>query len=57
MTTGEKIRLQRKRSSITQEDLSRLAGVSLKTIQYVVMNKGQRKYTEHDLENMPRSGM
>ena len=33
MLMGEKIRLQRKRSSITQEDLSRLAGVSLKTIQ------------------------
>lgn len=26
-------------------------------VNYVVMNKGQRKYTEQDLENMPRMGM
>ncbi len=26
-------------------------------VNYVVMNKGQRKYTELDLENMPRMGM
>ena len=33
MTTGEKIRQQRRLFNITQEELSRLVGVSLKTIQ------------------------
>ncbi len=33
MTTGEKIRQQRKMLDMKQEDLSRIAGVSLKTIQ------------------------